>query len=599
MSSLLNASSLVTFVDLLDKRELHQPNKIAFTFLVDGEKGEVSLTYQQLNQKAKAIAGHLLSVKATGERALLLYQPGLEFITAFFGCLYAGVLAVPVYPPRRNQQMTRLQAIKKDAQAAFALTTTSVLAKIEHSLKQETELAALHYIATENFGSNFADDWQAPKVRSDTLAFLQYTSGSTNRPKGAMVSHSNLLHNMEMIKMVFQQTEESICVGWLPLFHDMGLIGNVLQSVYLGRPSILMSPMAFLQKPLRWLNAISRYKATTSGGPNFAYDLCVDKITSDERTSLDLSSWEMAFNGAEPVRAETLERFATTFASCGFRREAFYPCYGMAEATLFVSGGVKTSPPVLQTVYAPVLEQNQVVLANSQNQRCRVFVGCGKTWLDQKVIIVNPETLLECPPNQVGEIWLTGASVAQGYWNRPEETKYTFRAYLKDTSSGPFLRTGDLGFFKDGELFITGRLKDLIIIRGRNHYPQDIELTVEQSHPALRSGCGAAFAIEVNEQEQLVVVQEVDRSYLHKLNVDEVIRAIRQVVSEQHELQVHAVMLLKTAGIPKTSSGKIQRHSCRIGFLEGSLDVVGEWTANSEVDLIELQTEVEALQEQI
>ncbi|MDZ8262761.1 AMP-binding protein [Nostoc sp. ChiQUE01b] len=602
MTSLLNSHSLVTLVDLLAEKSLHQPNQIAFIFLADGEKEEVKLTYQQLNYKAKAIAAHLLSMKATGERMLLLYQPGLEFITAFFGCLYAGVIAVPAYPPRRKQHITKLQAIVKDAQTTFVLTTASLLANIEHSLKQEPELAALHYIATENLASNpLVEDWQPLKVNSDALAFLQYTSGSTSMPKGVMISHANLLHNLEMIKKAFQQTEESIGVSWLPLFHDMGLIGNVLQPVYLGASSILMSPVAFLQKPLRWLSAISRYKATTSGGSNFAYDLCVNRITPQERENLDLSSWKLAFNGSEPIHAETLERFATAFALCGFRKEAFYPCYGMAEATLFVSGGLKTSPPVLQIVHASELEQNQVVLTktNSKNDRCRVLVSCGKTWLNQKVIIVNPKTLLECSPNQVGEIWLTGASVAQGYWNRPEDTKYTFRASLKDTSSDTFLRTGDLGFFENGELFITGRLKDLIIIRGRNYYPQDIELTVEQSHAALRSGCGAAFAVEVNEQEQLVVVNEVERNYLYELDVDEVIRAIRQAVSEQYELQVHAVILLKTASIPKTSSGKIQRHLCRINFLERNLDVVGEWTANSKADLLELQTEVEALWEQI
>lgn len=589
-----------TLVDLLHKRALQQPRQIAYTFLVDGEAEEVSLTYQELDQKARSLAAKLQSMKATGERALLLYPPGLEFIVAFFGCLYAGVTAVPVYPPRRNQRITRLQAIVKDAQASFALTTTSVLTNIEHSLKQEPELAALHYIATENLTDNFAEDWQPLKISMHSLAFLQYTSGSTGTPKGVMVSHGNLLHNEEMIKTAFQHTEETIFAGWLPLFHDMGLIGNVLQPLYLGIPSFLLSPTAFLQKPLRWLTAISRYKATTSGGPNFAYDLCVDKITPEQRSQVDLSSWEVAFSGSEPVRAETIERFSATFEDCGFRRNAFYPCYGMAEATLFVSGGLKTAPPVIRSLKDKALKQNFVETATQEEEDTRAIVGVGRSWLDQKIAIANPESLTKCPEGQIGEIWVCGPSVAGGYWKKPQETQQTFNAQLQDTGEGPFLRTGDLGFLLDGELFVTGRIKDMIIIRGQNHYAQDIELTVQKSHSALRPNCGAAFSVDVEGVERLVIVQEVERSYLRQLEVMEVVRAIRQVVSEQHELQVYAVVLLKTASIPKTSSGKIQRHACRDGFLNGSLDVVGDWTASpQQIDLVQLQQEVEALWEEV
>ncbi|MBW4635047.1 MAG: amino acid adenylation domain-containing protein [Iphinoe sp. HA4291-MV1] len=585
-NNLFSVSTLgeATLVDLLRKRALQQQSQVAYTFLVDGETQEVSLSYKELDQKARSLAALLQSMKATGERALLLYPPGLEFIAAFFGCLYAGVTAVPAYPPRRNQRMTRLQAIVKDAQASFALTTTSVLTNIEHSLKQEPELAALHYIATENLTNNFALSWQPLKINSDTLAFLQYTSGSTGTPKGVMVSHGNLLHNEKIIKTAFQHTEESIVVGWLPLFHDMGLIGNVLQPLYGGFPVILMSPENFLKKPLRWLTAISLYKGTTSGGPNFAYELCVNKITDDQRATLDLSSWQVAFNGAEPIRAETMERFVAAFALCGFRREAFYPCYGMAETTLIVSGGHASAPPILQTVQKEALEQNRVVTASKEDSASQTVVGCGQPLQDLQVVIAHPETMTRCNPDEVGEIWISGPSVTQGYWNRSEETQRTFRGYLKDTgvsealatpgASGPFLRTGDLGFLQSGELFVTGRLKDLIIIRGRNHYPQDIELTVEQSHPALQPTCSAAFAINVTREERLAVVVEVKRSHLRNLDVEEVVKAIRQAVAEQHELQVYGVLLLKPGNIPKTSSGKIQRHACGVGFLNGSLDVV-------------------------
>ncbi|MBW4689760.1 MAG: AMP-binding protein [Komarekiella atlantica HA4396-MV6] len=569
-----------TLVDLLCWRSLQQNERQVYIFLRDGEVEEFHLTYKQLDSQARAIGALLQSMGAHGERALLLYPPGFEFITAFFGCLYAGVIAVPAYPPRRNQKVSRLQAIVANSQAKFLLTTASELVNIESRLPQNLELIGLHRLATDNLNSNLALEWQQPNLSESTIAFLQYTSGSTGTPKGVIVTHRNLLHNEQLVKIAFGHTEKSIIAGWLPLFHDMGLIGNVLQPLYLGVPCILMSPVAFLQKPVRWLQAISRYKATTSGGPNFAYDLCVDKITASQRESLDLSSWDVAFNGAEPIRAETLKRFAATFKPCGFRWEAFYPCYGMAETTLFVSGSLKTAPPIFYPVNKAALEQNQVLASAADDSDLQTIVGCGMTMFD-KIVIVDPKSNTQCPPEQVGEIWVSGLSVAQGYWNRLEETKQTFSAYLEDTGEGPFLRTGDLGFLYKGELYVTGRLKDVIIIRGRNHYPQDIELTVEQSHPALHSGCGAAFAVEVEGKERLVIVQEVERSYLRSLDVNQVVKAICKAVSQQHELQVSAVLLLKIGSVPKTSSGKIQRHACKAGYLAESLDIVGSWSANT------------------
>jgi len=584
-----------TLVDILHSRALDQPDKKAFTFLLDGETEEISLTYLELDLHARAIATRLQDLGASGERALLIYPPGLEFIAAFFGCLYAGVVAVPAYPPRRNQSLSRLQSIVEDAGATIALTTKTVLSNVERQFTQSPNLQALHWVATDNIASDLAQAWLQPAISSDTLAFLQYTSGSTGTPKGVMVTHANLLHNELMIQQAMQHTEKTIFAGWLPLFHDMGLIGNVLQPLYLGTPCILMSPVAFLQRPLRWLQAISRYKATTSGGPNFAYELCVSKITNEQRETLDLSSWEVAFNGAEPVRVETLERFATAFEPCGFRREAFYPCYGMAETTLLVSGGLKAALPVIKTVQGEALEEHRVVSASGENEEVRTLVGCGQTLLEQQIVIAHPDTLTPCPPNEVGEIWVWGNSVAQGYWNRPEETQATFRAYLAGTGEGPFLRTGDLGFLQDGELFVTGRLKDLIIIRGRNHYPQDIELTVEQSHPVLQQGCTAAFSVEVNGQERLVVACEVERTSRRNLDVDAIGKSISQAVIEQHELEVYAILLLKTGSIPKTSSGKIQRRACRAGFLAGNLDVVGDWRTNPE-SKVESQRRVEEVE---
>ncbi|MBD2676941.1 MULTISPECIES: fatty acyl-AMP ligase [Nostoc] len=563
-----------TLVEILSYRAQNQPQQKAYTFLRDGEIEETSLNFQELDQKARAIAFHLQSIGATNQRALLLYPPGLEFITAFLGCLYAGVVAVPAYPPRANMKLSRLLAIVTDAEAMFVLTTKSLLANLEKRFVEDAELATMRCLSTDDIDDNLSFDWQQPRLLSDSLAFLQYTSGSTGTPKGVMVSHGNLLCNQIAIAKGFRHTQKTSHVIWLPLFHDMGLIGNVLQSLYLGTPSILMSPMAFLQRPLRWLQAISRYQATTSGGPNFAYDLCVSKITPEQRSTLDLSSWDVAFNGAEPVRAQTLENFANYFACCGFRREAFYPCYGMAEATLFITGGLKTTLPVLYSVDGAALEENHVVEVAKPKEGTKIIVSCGRTWLDEKIAIADPTNLTKCPDGKVGEIWVHGTSVAAGYWQRPEQTQETFQAYLTDTGEGPFLRTGDLGFLQDGELFVTGRLKDVIIIRGQNHYPQDIELTVQKSHPALRPNCGAAFTIEQKGQQRLVIVQEVERVYIRRLNVAEVVGNITEAVAANHGLQVYDTVLIRPGSIPKTSSGKIQRQSCRRGFLDHSLNMV-------------------------
>lgn len=569
-----------TLVDILRWRAIQQPEQVAYTFLTHGE--EQHLTYGELNRQSQSIAALLQDCIAVGERALLLYPPGLEYIVGFFGCLYAGVVAVPAYPPQFHRPMPRLQAILANAQATLVLTTKQILTNVEeHLFLHSPELKALRWLATDSLPSNLEKQWQEPILNSDTLAFLQYTSGSTSTPKGVMITHGNLLHNEQIIQQAMQHTDKTIFVGWLPLFHDMGLIGNILQPLYLGIPCFLMPPVAFIQRPFCWLQAISKYKATTSGGPNFAYDLCVRKITPEQRQTLDLTSWEVAFNGSEPIRAETLEQFSTTFAPCGFRREAFYPCYGMAESTLFISGKLKTNPPEIYQVKKVALEQNQIVITDGQQEDVRKFVSSGQGWLDQKIMIVDPELLTKCPDNCVGEIWISSPSVAQGYWGRFEETKKTFHAHTSDTNEGPFLRTGDLGFLQDRKLFITGRLKDVIIIRGRNYYPQDIELTIERSHPSLKPNGGAAFAVEVSNQERLVIVHEVERRYLQSLDIEQVIGDIRQEVALEYELQVYAVVLVKPGSIPKTSSGKIQRYACRANFLDGTLDSLVKSNENS------------------
>ncbi len=565
--------SAATLVDLLRGRAEQQPDRRAFTFLLDGESTEQHLTYAELDQQARAIGALLQAAVAPGERALLLYPPGLEYIAAFFGCLYAGVIAVPAYPPhpaRLERTFPRLRAIALDAQPAVALTTTAILPMAEALFAQAADTGGLRWLATDR-GAGEPAAWHAPTIGDATLAFLQYTSGSTGTPKGVMLTHGNLLHNSALIRRYFAHGPDSRGVIWLPPYHDMGLIGGIIQPLYAGFPVVLMSPVAFLQQPLRWLQAISKYRATTSGGPNFAFDLCVRKSTPEQRASLDLSSWKVAFSGAEPVRTETLDRFAATFGPSGFRREAFYPCYGLAEATLIASGGEAAEPPLVRSFQAEALGRNQALDAPASDEP-RLLVGCGRSAADQQIVIADPQSLVRCSPRQVGEIWVRGPSIAQGYWRREEQTEQTFQARLADSGEGPFLRTGDLGCLIDGELFITGRLKDLLIIRGVNHYPHDIEQTVEQSHAALRPGCGAAFAVEVEGEERLVVAQELDRQH-RQANIDAVIGVIREAVAREHELQVYAVLLLKTGSIPKTSSGKIQRHACRDGFLDHTLEV--------------------------
>ena len=567
-------TATLTLVDILRLRAIEQPTREAFTFLIDGENDAQTFTYAQLDRQARAIAAQLQQRAAPGDRVLLLLSPGPDYIAAFFGCLYAGVIAVPAYPPHPahiERSLPRLAVLAHDAQPRVALTTSALVSVAARLLVEHVDFQSIQWLPIDDTAQAMAGEWQEQAIHADTTAFLQYTSGSTSTPKGVVLSHSNLLHNLKLIHQGFAHTPESRGVIWLPPYHDMGLIGGILQPIYGGFPVTLMPPISFLQAPIRWLQAISRYRATTSGGPNFAYELCIQKSTLEQRAELDLHSWKVAFNGAEPIRAHTLERFTKLFRSCGFRSEAFFPCYGLAEATLMVTGSRVDEHPIVQ----PIKEQGANAVAHAEDQQNqRALVGSGQPFPDHHTAIVDPDSLKRCQPGEVGEIWVKGPSVAQGYWNRTEATEQTFRARIAETGEGPFLRTGDLGLMIDDELFVTGRLKDLIIIRGQNYYPQDIELTVENSHPALRRGAGAAFTIEVDDQERLVVVQEVERQH-RRVPVAEVASAIRQQVAAQHELQVYAVALLKPARIPKTSSGKIQRHACRIGFLNDQLELIG------------------------
>ncbi|MEG4404815.1 amino acid adenylation domain-containing protein [Microcoleus sp. MON2_D5] len=566
--------SCTNLVELLKNRALHQPEQ-KYTFLLDGKTETASLTYRELDAIARSHAVRLQTLGLTGERALLLFPPGLDYLAAFFGCLYAKVIAVPLYPPKLKRNLAKISAIAKDAGAKVAIAPARHLENLEQLCDQAPELKGLHWLSAEML-SDDGEKWQQPPIHPDEVAYLQYTSGSTSTPKGVMVSHANVLYNIEYIHRGFDHDSESVAVTWLPPFHDMGLIDGLLKPLYLGIPSYFMPPAAFIQNPMYWLEAISRYKATHSGGPNFAYDLCaskISKILGDGQKMLDLSSWRVAYNGAEPIHKETLERFTKAFEPCGFHADAFCPAYGMAETTLKIATVRSGATPTFLPVDAGALENNHIVEVVEGDRGARTLVGCGFPEFGTKVAIVNPESLTQCQPQEVGEIWVAGETVARGYWNRPEETEKTFQAYVSDTSEGPFLRTGDLGFLRDGELFITGRLKDLIIIRGRNLYPQDIERTAERSHPSLRQGAIAAFSVEVAGEEQLVIVQEL-QSRKAPENAEEIISAIRSSIAQEYEVQVYGVVLIKPGSIPKTTSGKIQRRAAYADFLADNLEVV-------------------------
>ncbi|HZR40721.1 MAG TPA: AMP-binding protein, partial [Ktedonobacteraceae bacterium] len=586
----LHAGSIV---ELIQWRAIHQPERTAFTFLTDGDDFD-RLTYAELNQRAWTIARALQARIGAGERAILLYQPSLDYITAFLGCLYAQIIAVPAYLPLPHRPPTHLQAIARDANASLLLSTTLIQAYLQHLFEAIPELVRLNWLLTDtlveahDLSSSSAQILdQAPAtslIDSHKIAFLQYTSGSTSSPRGVMVSHANLLANLEVLHKTLVPPEENLGMSWLPPYHDMGLIGGILLALYSGIETFLMSPISFLQQPRKWLEAISRTKSTISGGPNFAYELCVRKIPPEQRIGLDLSHWQVAAVGAEPVRASTLREFSTAFAQCGFRQEAFYPCYGLAEATLMVSSKRPMQFPVIHDFDAAALEAHKVVPvtmadhAQTVSSISRTLVSSGQAVMGQHIEIVGPDSRKRCASTEIGEIWVQGPSVAQGYWNQPASTDETFHAYLLDSSDsnkGPFLRTGDLGFFHQGELYITGRLKDLIIIHGRNHYPQDLELTAQHSHSLLRPGGGAAFSIEQAGEERLVIIHELGHHYQQRETaLDEVIEAIRRTIWEHHELEVYAVALLEPGSIYKTSSGKIQRSACRHAFLNGELKIV-------------------------
>ena len=538
-----------TIVDVLRQRAELTPHQRVFLFLDRGEREGASFTFAQLDRSAKAIGRRLATLGAKGKQVLLPNPPGLEFVANFFGCLYAGAVAVPACSSLLSaRKHDRLRFLVDDAEVEFILAaSTNSLISIRESFGEEWA-SRITLLATDEVSETEAAEWSPTNCGADDVAYIQYRSGSTSSPKGVVISHRNVMSNQRMLQQAFDTGNDSVIVSWLPHFHDMGLVGVIQRAIYVGMSAVLMAPLEFIRRPVHWLRAISRYRAAISIAPNFAYDLCVERVKDEAIDELDLSCWQVAFNGSEPVKAETMKRFAEKFSKTGFCAESFYPCYGLAEATVFVSSREPSEPVVSR----------------------REVVSCGPPCASERVLIVDPKTRRRCSDGIEGEIWAAGPHVAQGYWKRPAETRAAFKAYLSENGAGPFLRTGDLGFLLDGELHVTGRLKELIILHGKNHYPQDIEATVATSHPLLRRDCGAAFSVEVTGREELVVLQEVKRQAPPE-KIFEIKCAIRQALADDQAIKPYSVVLLKPNTIPKTSSGKIMRSACRADFLRNNL----------------------------
>lgn len=569
------ALTATSMPDVLRIRADQNPHSLAFCFLIDGQEEGPRVTYADLDRQARTVAAALQNGAEPGDRVMLIYAPGLEFISAFFGCQYAGMVPVPVYPPRLGQlaqSAQTLQSLAADCQPHMVLSDSPVASFLAGGLEHLPALAGVPHLVTTSLDESLCRRWREPAFEANSIALLQYTSGSTAAPKGVMVSHRNLMVNQRTMHAALEHCGRGVGVCWLPTYHDMGLIGCVLETVYMNYVSYMMSPITLLHWPIRWLQAISRYRADTSGGPNFAFDFCVHRIAPEEKAGLDLSSWSIAAIGSEPISPKTIEAFTAAFESYGFRPETFCPCYGLAEATLLVAAGTKAALPNIRCMSAVALEQGLAVAADPKDPDSRRLVSCGHPWMDQEVQIVDPELCVRSENGQIGEIWVKGAAVADGYWRRPEETERTFRARLRDTGDGPYLRTGDLGFLQDGQLFVTGRLKDLLIVHGRNHYPHDIEETVQSVHPGLRRGCGAVFEISHEGAPLLVVVQEVERN-CRTLDPQRVIGDVRQAVAERHELHLHDLRLLEYGSIPKTTSGKVRRHACQLAYKSDKLHI--------------------------
>jgi acyl-CoA synthetase (AMP-forming)/AMP-acid ligase II len=562
---------------LLAERAKSMPQKIAYRFLADGYNEAGSLSYSELYQRTLAIARELQNLYLPGERVLLLYPSSLDFIASFFGCLHAGMIAVPVCPPHRarpEKTLGRFTAILKSSGAQVIMCPSNLVEVIQDMVIRSDVEWDIQFLLMEECSREGVMSPFPARCDGRTIAALQYTSGTTRSSKAVMVSHDNLSHNHSILRDVLATDEETIFLNWLPFYHDMGLSLTALHPVFCGGCGIFMAPVTFLQNPLRWLAAISKHRATHSSAPNFAYELCVQKITEKEKATLDLSSWKKACNAAEPIRPQTLDQFARAFEPCGLARAALFPGYGLAEATLIVSGGGISGPPTVRGFDPVLLRQNEAIEAAGG----QALAASGKPCPGVTLVIVGPDRM-PVDDGKIGEIWLASGSVTEGYWQDPIAFAEIFRAYLAD-GRGPFLRTGDLGFLYQGELYVTGRTKDVIVIRGQKHCPQDLEYTAERSHPALRPDSGAAFSVTHANEERLVIAHELQPHSVGKTDYMEVFGNMQQAIAGIHGLQVFDAILLKAGGLPRTTSGKIQRGLCKDRFLNDSFASVARYSVS-------------------
>jgi acyl-CoA synthetase (AMP-forming)/AMP-acid ligase II len=562
-----------TLLDILQRRAAEQPDDRAYVFVGDRGGEEAALTYGELQARVEVVAA-VLAVKAPpGERALLLFPPGLDFLVAFFACQRARIIAVPMMLPRRLSARDASSSIVADCTPRLALTVGAVLSGARADLPQR--FPGLEWIAIDDIEPAPPSGAALPLPRLDDIAFLQYTSGSTSAPKGVVVSHANIMANSRMVHLTCETNPTSTFATWIPLYHDMGLILNALQAVYIGALCVLLAPVAFLQRPLSWLRAISDYRAEIAGGPNFAFDLCNSRMRPEQMQGIDLSSWRVAFVGGEPVRAETMDRFLELFPPFGFPPTTLRPGYGMAEATLLLSGTDPGVGPIIRPVSREALQRNRIAPPRDANDIQRA-VSVGRGVNGGETAIVDPETCRRLGADQIGEVWIAGPHVAQGYWGNPEATEETFGGRIEGEDGTRWLRTGDLAFIDTaGEIYITGRMKDLVIVRGVNHYPQDIEETVQDCDPALTRHGGAAFGgLDDKGEERLVIVQEVERTERHRIDLADLTGRIREAVTAEHDVAPYRIVLIRPGTLPKTTSGKIQRNQTRQSWLEGALQAL-------------------------
>lgn len=563
-------NGLTDFVEILTGRAESKPDDVAYIF-VDNKGNEKKIRYGELHEKVKSLAAKMQIKHKKNTRAFLFFRPGLDFIIAYYACLYANIIAVPVAHSKNIRGIEKISKIFENADCDIFLTTSED-SPSKPIIEKYPALAEAEYILTDTFLISDEFEWNKPSINQDDVAFLQYTSGSTAEPKGVMVTHGNLIHNQKMMQDALGFNEKTVFAGWLPHFHDLGLIADILLPMFLGIPSILMAPMTFLQSPMSWLKIITKYKVTSSGAPNFAFDFCVDKISKELFCELDLSSWSVAFCGAEPISANSLRRFANKFSSCGFNENAFRPCYGMAEATVFLTGANTTNNNLSVNVSKSALSKNKVNLIESSKDALEI-VSCGEVNGGQQLVIVDPVLNKEVKDSEVGEIWARGDSITKGYWRNSKETKNVFNAFMHD-SSGPYYKTGDLGFKQKEQVYVTGRLKDLIIIKGHNHYPNDIEQVAESSSPMFRSGGSCAFSISEDMKENLVIVSEVAKSWMNSFDYESMLKVVSKNVYEYHGLKVSELILIPPLNLPKTTSGKKKRKQTKALFIENSLPII-------------------------